>query len=445
MALARYKQVVDALAAQIRSGRLPPATRLPTHRQLAGMQGLALATASRVYAELEAMGLVVGETGRGTFVRDQSYLPQGRNVFQRAAEGALDLSFSSPRVPGQADVLRDALRKLAASGDLDALLHYLPHGGRPHERAIAARHLAARGLELRGDQVLIVNGAQHGLAVAAMGLLRPGDVVAVDALTYPGFKAVGTALKLELAPLPMGINGTDLEAMERLCRQRPVRAVYCMPTLHNPLGHVMPLGWRRQLVSLARTHDLTIIEDAAYAFLVSDAPPPLAALAPERTVYISSLSKSVATGLRLGFVAADATLIAPMEHAVHATVWNTAGLLTSIACGWMEDGTVARLEQEKRRDAAQRQMIADRALAGLQITRHPNSYFSWVELGEDQRADRIMARLTQRGISVSGAEAFATTKHVPQAIRVALGSIPSKSELRRALSVLREVVSTDSS
>jgi DNA-binding transcriptional MocR family regulator len=423
MAQARYKQVVDALAAQIRAGRLAPATRLPTHRQLAGMQGLALATASRVYAELEAMGLVVGETGRGTFVRDQSYLPSGRNAFSSPAEGTLDLSFSSPRVPGQADLLRDALRKLAASGDLDAVLHYLPHGGRAHERAIAAKHLASRGLELLGEQVLIVNGAQHGL----------------------GVKAVAAALKLELVPLPMGAHGTDLEALDRLCDTRPVRAVYCMPTLHNPLGHVMTLGWRHQLVSIARARDLTLIEDAAYAFLATEAPAPLATMAPERTVYISSLSKSVATGLRVGFVAADVSLLAPIERAVHATAWNTAGVMTSLACGWIEDGTVARLENDKRRDALQRQRIADRELVGLRTVRHPNSYFAWVELGEDQRAERVMARLAQRGIAVSGAEAFATTTHVPQAIRVALGSVPSKRELRRALSVVREVVATDSS
>jgi DNA-binding transcriptional MocR family regulator len=298
---------------------------------------------------------------------------------------------------------------------------------------------------LQGDQVLIVNGAQHGLAVTAMGLLRPGEVVAVDALTYPGFKAVAGALKLELVPLPMGAHGTDLDALEHLCKLRAVRAVYCMPTLHNPLGHVMTLGWRRQLVAIARARDLTLIEDAAYAFLAAEAPPPLATLAPERTVYVSSLSKSVATGLRVGFVAADVALLAPIERAVHATVWNTAGVMTAMACGWMEDGTVARLENDKRRDALRRQGIADRELAGLRIVRHPSSYFAWVELAEDQRADRVIGRLAQLGIAVSGAEAFATTTHVPQAIRVALGSVPSKRELRRALSVVREVVAADSS
>jgi DNA-binding transcriptional MocR family regulator len=122
MAHARYKQLVDALAADIRAGRLPPGTRLPTHRQLAAKESLALVTATRVYAELEAMGLVSGETGRGTFVREAA-LPPGLGIDQHAAAaGILDLNFNYPSLPGQADMLRAALRQLASSGDLEALL-----------------------------------------------------------------------------------------------------------------------------------------------------------------------------------------------------------------------------------------------------------------------------------------------------------------------------------
>ena len=86
--------------------------------------------------------------------------------------------------------------------------------------------------------MLIVNGAQHGLAVAAMAMLQPGDVVAVDALTYPGFKVLAQALRLELAPLPAAADGPDLDALAQLCATRRVRALYTMPTLHNPLGWV---------------------------------------------------------------------------------------------------------------------------------------------------------------------------------------------------------------
>ena len=110
--------MVDALAAEIRAGRLPPGTRLPTHRRLAAQEGLALVTATRVYAELEAMGLVSGETGRGTFVRETS-LPRGLGIDQdAAASGMVDLNFNYPSLPGQAELLRVGLRQLAAAGDL---------------------------------------------------------------------------------------------------------------------------------------------------------------------------------------------------------------------------------------------------------------------------------------------------------------------------------------
>ena len=439
MAHARYKTLVDTLAAEIREGRLAPGTRLPTHRQLAAGQGLALVTATRVYAELAAMGLVSGETGRGTFVREAP-LPRGLGIDQQAAAaGMVDLNFNYPSLPGQADLLRSALRQLAASGDLEALLRYQPHGGRQHERACVARHLACRGLTVSADHVAIVGGAQHGLATTVMALLRPGDVVATDALTYPGFKVLAEAHRLELAPIPAAGQGPDLDALEALCKRRRVRAVYAMPTLHNPLGWVMGASRRRQLVAIARRHGLLIIEDAAYAFLAPDPPDPLAALAPETTVYVSGLSKSVATGLRVGFVTAPAAWVSKIERAIRATTWNTPGVMTAIACGWLEDGTVTRLEADKRQDAMTRQKIADVVLTGLRCVRHPGSYFVWLPLAEEVRADKVATALMSHRISVSTAEPFATSAQVPHALRLALGSVELDA-LRDALEKVKRVI-----
>jgi len=439
MPIARYKHLVDRYASEIREGRLAPGTRLPTHRQLAASEGLALVTASRVYAELEIMGLVSGETGRGTFVREAA-LPRSLGIDQQApAAGVVDLNFNYPALPEQADLLRTALRQLAASGDLEALLRYQPHGGRQHERAVVAEHLGARGLNVTGEQVLIVDGAQHGLATTVMALLQPGDVVAVDALTYPGFKVLAEQQRLELLPLPASGQGPDLDALESACLRRRVRAIYAMPTLHNPLGWVMSASRRRQLVSVVRRHGLLLIEDAAYAFLVKDPPEPLAALAPESTVYVSGLSKSVATGLRVGFVAAPTELVPRIARAIRATTWNTPGVMTSIATGWLIDGTVARLETEKRRDAEMRQTLAAEVLHGVRILRHLSSYFIWLPLPEDVRADRTVMALMQAGIAVSTAEPFATGSHVPHALRLALGSVPPE-RLAPALQRVRQEV-----
>ncbi|MEV6212369.1 PLP-dependent aminotransferase family protein [Kitasatospora sp. NPDC051914] len=442
MAASRYKMLVDALASDIRTGRLAAGVRLPTHRGLAAREGIAVVTATRVYAELEAMGLVSREQGRGTFVRDIS-VPAGHGIDQRAvATDAVDLSFNYPSLPGQADLLRQALREVATSGDLDSLLRYQPHRGRPQDRASIARHLGRRGITTDADQILITSGAQHGLAITVMAVLNAGDVVAVDALTYPGFKVLAHALQLDLEPIPTTTNGPDLDALEELCATRPVRAIYTMPTLHNPLGWVMPATDRTRLIKIARQHGPLIIEDAAYAYLAEAPPPPLAATAPDITVYVSTLSKSIATGLRVGFVLAPPPVVPSLERAIRATTWNTPALTTAIACRWLDDGTVNRLEAQKRDDAKTRQALVRQELAGLPLIGHPSSYFTWLPLPDDARADRLTATLARRHISVTTAEPFTTSTHTPQAIRLALGSTDLDT-LRSTLRTVRQVAVED--
>lgn len=436
---ARYKAVVDRYAQAIRSGQLPAGTRLPTHRTLAAGERISLATATRVYRELEEMGLVSGETGRGTFVRDLS-LPPGHGVDQQVvAADVVDLNFNYPSLPEQGDALREALRQLAMAGDIDSHLRYQPHAGRFAEREIIARHLTCQHFTPDAENVLIVNGAQHGLAVTVMGLLRPGDVVAVDALTYSGFKVLAALYHLELAAIPCRPEGPDLQALHTLCQQRRVRAVYTMPTLHNPLGWVLNTGQRQALADLARQHDLLIIEDAAYARLVSRPPPPVISYAPERTVYVTGFSKNIATGLRVGVVISPPRYRPEIERAIRATTWNTPTLISSLICAWIEDGTVARFEMQKRQDARQRQQVAREVLCGLPVVSHPDSYFVWLPLGEESRADRLANALMERRISVSTAEPFCVSATIPQALRIALGSVPFDS-LRPALLSVRDAV-----
>jgi len=439
MPRARYKVLVDSFAADIRRGKWAPGSRLPTHRQLASEHGLALVTASRVYAELESMGLVSGETGRGTFVREVS-LPLWQGIDQQPpAPGVLDLSFNYPALPEQAELLRAALRQLANAGDLEALLRYQPHGGRPHERACIASDLARYGVVVSAEQLLIVSGAQHGLAVTVMALLQPGDVVAVDALTYPGFKVAAEAQRLELLAIPLTEQGPDLDALELMCRKRRIKAVYSMPTLHNPMGWVQDLAWRERLVSIARAHHLLLIEDAAYAFLAESPAAPLVTLAPDTTVHISGFSKNIATGLRVGVVVAPLPWVPALERAIRATTWNTPGVMTAMVCGWIEDGTVARLEEQKRDDARTRQSMARAVLGGLSLIGHETSYFLWVKLPEEVRADQIAVALLRAGVAVSTAEPFAAADVVPHAIRLALGSVPLPA-LNEALLRVKQVI-----
>ena len=436
---ARYKSIVDRFAERIRNGEIPSGTRLPTHRALSAQERISLATATRVYSELEAMGLVSGETGRGTFVREIS-LPTGHGIDQHAvATDVLDLNFNYPSLPGQGERLRDALRQIAVSGDIESHLRYQPHAGRMTEREIIAAHIAGPGFQPEAENVVIVNGAQHGLTITVLGMLRPGDVVAVDALTYPGFKVLAELYHLELIAIPALTDGPDLSVLEELCQKRHVRAVYTMPTLHNPLGWVLNHRQRKKIADIARTYDLLIIEDTAYSYLIRRPPPPIAFYAPERTVYITGFSKNVATGLRVGAVIFPESYRPALERAVRATTWNTPSIMTTLVCNWIQDGTVSRFETLKRRDARQRQAVLRTTFEDIPCIAHPSSYFAWLPLPDEARADRIARNLMDCNISVSTAEPFSTSLVVPQALRIALGSVTIE-DLQKALLKVRETV-----
>ncbi|WP_417579987.1 PLP-dependent aminotransferase family protein [Nitrincola sp.] len=439
MTKARYKQVVDEFTTKIRAGSLTPGTRLPTHRQLAQQYGLALVTASKVYSELSAMGLVSGEIGRGTFVREIT-LPAAWGTDQQAiADDLIDLNFNYPALPQQTDLLRLGLRQLALSGDLESLLRYQPHGGRDHERQIVTEHLHRLGLTTKADNVLIVDGAQHGLMTTAMALLQAGDVMAVDAITYSGIKVLAQILGIELLPLPQDQQGLDTRVLNTLCQKRNIKALYLQPTVHNPLGWVMSEEKRCQVVTIARHHGLILIEDAPYAFLEKQAPLPLAQLAPERTLYVSSLSKNVATGLRFGFLAAPDKWVPRLKRVIRASTWNTPAIITALACSWIKDGTVERLEKAKRNDASKRQKILSAVFQGCDYQSHPCSYFAWLTLPEEERADQVVNALLKKGISVSTAEPFTITPHIPHAIRLALGSV-ELTTLNRSLQEVRKTI-----
>ncbi|NVO57780.1 PLP-dependent aminotransferase family protein [Rhodobacteraceae bacterium B1Z28] len=434
----RYERLADMLSSAIRDGKLAPGSKLPTHRDFAEKSGVALATATRVYKLLEQRGLVRGEAGRGTFVRDPN-LPMTLGVHQTAEEGVTDLVFNMPGEATDADMLRAGLRRLALAGDLEAMLRYQPHGGRMHERQIIAKHLAPTVGPFDPQRLLVTSGAQHGLSITCLGLLRHGDVIATDALTYPGFKSAAALRGIEPAPIEGVIGIMDPDDLDRQCCQRDIRAVYLMPTVQSPLGSVMDEPTRKRLLEVARRHDLILIEDATYAFLEPDPPPSFLSLAPERTVHIGGFSKSLATGLRLGYVIAPLKHITPLQEAIRATTWNAPALISGLITGWIEDGTLAKSEENRRRDGAERQSIFRSAFGSRPVMAHRNAAFAWLPLEKGIRAHSVITHLKVQKITISGADPFATTAATPQALRLAFGGV-AKANLPIILQTVREAI-----
>jgi DNA-binding transcriptional MocR family regulator len=433
----RYLAIADALAADVREGRLAAGTRLPTHRDLAWHLHVTVGTVSRAYAEAERRGLIAGEVGRGTFVRPAgggSALPVR---LRPEPEGFIDLGSNYPIVGEEPALFAKTLAALSSSNSLGDLLHYQPHVGRPSDRAAGAEWVRRAGLDATAERVVVTGGGQHSIASVMGALTQSGDTIAAECLTYPGLKALATLLNLRVVPIAMDEEGLIPEALAAAAKTQRIKALYTVPTLQNPTAAVMPERRRRAIARIIEEHDIALVEDDVYGFLLAEAPPPIAAFAPRHGFYVTSASKSIAPGLRIGYVHAPEEKIEKLAAAMRATTHMATPLMAEIVSRWVRDGTADRLVQAKREGAVRRQAMAQRFFAGAEMKTHPSSFHLWLTLPEHWRAEELADTARRRNVGITPAIAFAVSRGAPpNAIRVCIGAPASDAELERALTLL---------
>ncbi len=422
------------LEADIRAGRLRPGERLPTHRALAETRSVAVNTATRAMQLLANRGLTVGEVGRGSFVRAPAQADAAEFRLGTEAEGILDLSRNAMPVPGLAARFYKAA--VAILRREPGLAGYQPHAGRDEDRAAGAAWLARDGL-LPNDpgRVVVCAGSQHATFLALLAVCRPGDTIAVEALTWPGIKAAAAALHLRVVAVPLDEGGLRPRALLRVASRHKIAALYCMPTVQNPTSAVMSVRRREMVVALARRLDFQIIESDVYGWLAGDAAAPLAALAPERTWLVCGTSKAFAPGLRCAwlFTPDQARRAADL---VRATVWVSPSLGAAIASRWVADGTAVHLVRAKRAEAEARQALAAQLLpAGWRRQTHPISLHLWLHLPAILRSDEAAQRALELGVRVALGAAFAVGR-VPNAVRLSLGAPERRDDLEHGLRTL---------
>lgn len=437
----RYLAIVEALVDDLAAGQLRPGTRLPTHRDLAEQLGVTVGTVSRAYSEAARRGLVSGEVGRGTFLRG------GERPEESGDDDVVDLSQNHPpEPPGQPQnaALSVALASLTSGRHAGRLLDYPAAGGNAADREAGASWIARAGVAASPADVLVCTGSQHGLAVVLATLLEPGDLVLTEALTYAGVKAVAGLLHLRLHGLPVDAQGLRPDALEAACREGAARALYLIPTHHNPTTAVMPEARRREIVRVARAHGISVVEDDVHGLLAQERPHPIAALAPELTYYLTSTSKTLAPGLRIAYVAAPAPMVPRLTASLRATTWAVAPLTAAVASTWIRDGTADAILAARREEARQRQAMARQHLNGADVATQPEAYYLWLRLPDPWRADAFAAEARARSVLVTPAEAFAVGRGpVPHAVRLCLGAARTRETLARGLEVVRSLLHQD--
>jgi DNA-binding transcriptional MocR family regulator len=440
----RYLAIADALGEAVATGGLKAGTRLPTQRQLAWRLGVTVGTVTRAYAEAEGRGLIAGEVGRGTFVRERTPDDLPHLALDEVDGSFVDLAHNYP--PETRDpALVDAFAAVASPGDLFSLMGYRPDIGLAEHRRAGAQWITDSGVAATTETTAVTNGAQHALLLAMGALARPGDGVLTERLTFFGMKSIAAFLALRLHGVAIDQHGLRPEALDAACRVTAAKVLYCVPTLHNPTVALMPEARRREIAEICRRHEVSIVEDDIYGFLLEPQLTPLAAFAPGHAVYVTSLSKSVAPGLRIGYARAAEPVIERIAAGMRASTLMATPLMAEVATRLIRNGAAARLARARREEAKVRQAVAGRWLDRFEVMRHPAAFHVWLSLPEPWRREEFVAEARRRGVGVAPAEAFAAGRHpAPHAVRICLSAARDRGQLENALGILAGILDSQS-
>ena len=437
---ALYLAIAEAIATDLSAGVLVPGDRLPPQRELADRLGVALGTVTRGYAEAERRGLVHGQGRRGTFVSDVARQRSGLRSLVDTS-GLIDLSANHP-APSLDPDLAPPLKVLARRSDVGSLLSYPPSDGLPRHREAAARWLVAQGVPCAAEAVVMTAGAQHAIGVTLAAVTRPGDEIACEPLSYPGMKAAAGYLGLTLVAVPADPCGLDPDGFARLCRTRSIRLLYVIPTLQNPTSAILPAARKRAIVAIARRHDVLILEDEINRALTEHANEPFTGLAPERSFLVTSSSKALTAGLRVGCVVGPPAYRGALVESVMASLIGLSPLPAELFAIWIDDGSAARTIAARRKEARARQREARRLLgrSTATIRSHPDSSHLWLELPGRWPLRDFVRDARARGVAVAPADIFATGAQVPPAVRVALSAPPSRARMIEGLRAIADLL-----
>ncbi len=432
-----HAQVVQALRRDVGSGMLKPGARMPTQRELARDLGIGVGTVTRAYSEAERLGLLSSRVGRGTFVAADT---------QAAAGAVIDLSMNLPSLAPAAARLPDALADLRRRADLAGQAGLAPHAGPEWQRQAAAAWLARVACFEAVDwrRLLICVGAQQAMALALEETCRHGETILTEAATFHGLRAIAEHRGYCLAGLPMDREGMCPQALDRAAAETGARVVYVQPTLQNPTARSMSRLRREAIAEVARRRGLWILESDVYAPLAGSALPPLAAIAPERTFYAASVSKTLAPGLRFGFlVAPDAKRFERLCAAMRATCFSPCTLGASVAAQWIVDGTADAMLDAVKREAAGRTALAQEILGGvLETPSHAGSLHVWLPTTELE-AERITVRASRQGVMLTPPAALVVDGAHIAGLRLCLNATPERASLERGLRIVSASMAPD--
>ena len=442
-----YIALADAMERDIRSGVLPPGTRLPAQRELAHTVGVNITTVTRAYREAERRGLITACVGKGTFVAkdagSHASLVETRGMDVPSgitAPTLIDMNLAKPLYLFEPDVSA-LLQKVATSPELSEYMKYSPPEGMPSHRQTGADYARRIGLPVQPDQVIITSGAHHAFDCILHALFEPGDRIAVDCYTYPGFKSALRRLGLKAEGIPMDSQGMIPSELEKACRRTPIKGIYSMPGIQNPTCALRGTKRTQDLCRVIQRHGLISIEDDMYGYLTSEGTSSIMACLPEQSLYIAGLSKICYAGLRTAFVYLPRRFRHLVCQEIIDTTWMSSALTAAVACECITSGLMDTIMKDKREEILRRSQLLPSALMGLAYQYTPGSMFAWVTLPDGFTGDSFHLACLEAGINIAPSSKFTVGSDIStDFFRLSLVGTDTFTQFSQGLYLLAEIL-----
>ncbi len=444
-AIPLYQQIGTYLRQAILSGNLTADTRLPACRQLAHDLGINRTTVENAYAELEADGLVFSRMGSGTYVLPANPLPaivknnldalpplwqqslRDRDIASKsdrvdemlaAAGHPRPISFASGISDARQFPVEDFRKVLQTvmRRDKIAALEYGERTGYAPLRQGIAQILASQGLQTHPENILITAGSQQAIFLVAQVLLKPGDIILVEDPTYSAALDLFRALGFQIVGIPMDGQGMQVEKLEKLLQQHHPKLIYTVPNFHNPTGTCLSSARRRQLIVLADRYNVPILEDDFVGDLRYEghSQPSLKALDPGgQVIYVSTFSKMLMPGLRVGFIVADGPVFESLLNFKRLSDLATSTLIQRALDTYV---TIGRYQAYLRRSGQTFRKRRDAMLDAINRHLPPSvsfdppkgGLFVWLKLPQNLSAEKLLPVACKEGVAFAPGNLFFT-------------------------------------
>lgn len=333
------------------------------------------------------------------------------------------------------------MEKLLKKPDASSLLSYgVPEGTKRHREAGVA-WLKKSGFCTDSAHIVLAAGGQNALTASLGAFFQRGDKVGTDPLTYPGVKTAAKMLGIHLIPVQSQNNEMTAEGIRYAIQNENIKGLYVIPDFHNPTTHVMSVETRKMIAGFAKECNLLVIEDGLNNLLEEKPMPPIASFAPEHIVYLSSLSKTIAAGLRTAFIHVPTPYQQELVTTLYSMNISISPLLATVSAGLIEEGIADKIITERKRMLRERNCIVNEILEPYVVASEPTCPLRYIHLPEHFTGKSFEICAEKVGVQVYGAERFAIgNKPAPKTIRIAVTTPPSIEDLTEGVQRLRELL-----